>query len=232
MLGHCPQSHEFDVTKKTIRFVLVLAALWTQGCASTELVSQQAVEDKVARIKLGETTAAGVETILGPAHSEGRHLWVYNLTDTSFEIAERTSGRLIGLVPFAPVTTPTNTRALITVRFTEEGIVKGLDIERYFGAPYTNDYSYLVNGSPQDAIEPVSQMALSSGLRVVNLDQAKGTLELDDGIGKARLFVSFNNGMLHIKSINPYDRLSSEYRVFIKRETAFKNKLGQSQILR
>ena len=51
-------------------------ALWTQGCASSEFVSQQAVENKIARIKVGETSTADVETILGPEHSGDRHLWV------------------------------------------------------------------------------------------------------------------------------------------------------------
>ena len=226
------RSMTFFVTKRTIRSILVAIALWTQGCASAEFVSQPAVEDKVARIKLGETTTAGVETILGPEHSNDPHFWVYNLSDTSFEIAERQSGRFKGIVPVLPVNAPTNTRALVTVRFTEAGIVKGLDIERYFAAPYTNDYWYLINGSAENPLEPVSHMGVASGLRIVNLDRAKGTLTLDDGVGKARLAVTSNQRTLHIQSINPYDRLSNEYRVFKKREVAFTDKVGKSEALR
>ena len=215
-----------------IRSLLVLMALWTQGCASSEFVSQQAVEDKIARITVGETSTADVETILGPEHSGDRHLWVYNLSDTSFEIAERQSGRFKGILPIMPVNAPTNTRALVTVRFTDKGIVKGLDVERYFEAPYTNDYWYLLNGSSDNTLEPVSQMATASGLRVVNLDKAKGTLPIDDGVGKARLVVTANQQTLHIQSIKPYDRLSNEYRVFKKREVAFTEKIDASSAVR
>jgi len=215
-----------------IRFLLVLIALWTQGCASSEFVSQQAVEDKIAKIKLGETSTADLETILGPEHGGDRHLWVYNLSDTSFEIAERQSGRFKGLLPFMPVNAPTNTRALVTVRLTEEGIVKGLDVERYFEAPYRNDYWYLLRGSSDNLLEQLSQMAAASGLRVVNLDHAKGTLALDDGVGKVRLVVTANQQTLHLQSINPHDRLSQEYRVFKKREVAFTEKIDKSEATR
>ena len=219
-------------TRKSIRSLLLLIALWIQGCGSTEFVSQQSVEDKIARIKLGETSRADVETILGPEHSSERHIWVYNLSDTSFEMAERQSGRFKGILPIMPMNAPTNTRALVTVRFSEKGIVKGLDVERYFDAPYTNDYWYWMNGSSENALEPVSHMATASGLRVVNLDKAKGTLTLDDGAGKARLVVTANQQTLHIQSINPYDRLSNEYRVFKKREVAFTEKIDNSETIR
>jgi len=221
----------FDTTR-TIRPILVLVALWTQGCAPTVPVSQQAVEDKIARIKLGETSRADVESILGPEHSGDSHFWVYNLSDTSFEIAQPNSGRLTGIVPIMPMNAPTNTKALVTVKFTEAGIVKGLDVERYFDAPYTNDYRYLLPVAPENALEVISHTAAASGLRVVHLDKAKGTLTLDDGLGKARLIVTANKQMLHIQSFNPYDRLSQEYRVFKKREVAFTERIDKSQRIR
>lgn len=219
-------------TVRTIRTILALLFLWTQGCASTDFVAQQAVEDKIARIKLGETSSAEVETILGPEHSSDRHFWMYNLSDTSFEIAERPSGLFKGILPIMPMNAPTNTRVLVTLRFTENGIVKGLDVERYFEAPYTNDYWYLMNGASENALERVSQMAAASGLRVVHLDKAKGTLALDDGVGKACLVVTAHQQTLHVQSTIPYDRLSQEYRVFKKREIAFTEKINISKTVR
>jgi hypothetical protein len=216
---------------KTGRSVLVLIALWSQGCASAEFVSRQTVEDKIAGIKVGKSTTADVETILGPEHGKDRDFWVYNLSDTSFEIAERRTGRLSGILPIAPVNQPTNTRALITMRFSRDGIVTRLLVERYFDAPYTNDYWYWISGSG-NVLEPVSHLAAASGLRVLNLDPAKHTLLLDDGGNKARLTVTVTEQALHVQSINPYDRLSKEYRIFKKQELAFTEKIGALEMIR
>ncbi|HZD42272.1 MAG TPA: hypothetical protein VE131_16230, partial [Terriglobales bacterium] len=218
--------------KKIVRSILLLILLWNQGCASSELVSRQAVEDKIAKIKVGESTREEMETLLGREHGNDRDFWVYNLSDTSMDIAERRSGRLSGILPIIPVNQPTNTRALITMRFSKDGIVKRLLVERYFDAPYTNDYWYWLSESAGNVLESVSRLAAASGLQTVNPDLAKRTLLLEDGAGKARLTVTATAQILHIESMNPYDRLSKEYRIFKKEEFAFTEKIAASEMIR
>jgi len=44
---------------------------------------------------------------------------------------------------------------------------------------------------------------------------------LEDGASHARVVVKLEHQTLHITSTNPHDRLTSEYRVFSKKERAF-----------
>ena len=49
---------------------------------------------------------------------------------------------------------------------------------------------------------------------------------LEDGTSNARVVVKLENQTLHITSKNPHDRLTSEYRVFSKKERAFTNNVS------
>jgi len=58
-------------------------------------------------------------------------------------------------VPVAPM--PTNTRALITVRFIESGTVNGLEVTRFCDLPFANDYWYLIKGCTENILESVAR---------------------------------------------------------------------------
>jgi len=64
--------------------LLLLALLAIYSCSSSaELVS---VEDKIARLRLGQTGKIEVESIFGVEHGNDRNRWAYNFSDRQFEI--------------------------------------------------------------------------------------------------------------------------------------------------
>jgi len=219
----------FTPTQKSFRTIILLVCLATQSCGSTQLVSEQAVKEKLANVRLGQTTMAEVETTFGSANLKEKRLWVYNLADTSVDFADVNTRMMSGLIPPMPSTVSTNTRAVVTLRFTDGGTVKGLEVSRYFSAPYTNDYWYLVKKSSTSDLASVALIGESSGFKVVTLDFVSRTLNLEDTGSKARLTVTLDDQTLHIASTNPYDRLSNEYRIFSKRENAFTERVVTSE---
>jgi hypothetical protein len=197
------------------------------GCASSsQSVSVAGVEDKVARIELGQTTMAQVETLFGTDRVNDRHRWTYSLADTEFRMSQSTRGKLSAVVPFIPENAATNTRAVISVWFTDDGTVKGLELARYFGAPFVNDYWYLITAAQQNALASVARAGESSGLKVTGLDKAAGTFTLEDDSSKARITVKLETRTLHLTSTNPHDRLSKEYRTFTRKESALTNRIS------
>jgi len=207
---------------KLFRTFFVLGLLVAQGCApKTEFVSQQAVEEKVSRITLGQTTMPEVEAIFGVAQLKDARFWAYNMADTTMDFTEVKTRIMPGMIPPMPTNVPTNTRALVTVRFDEPGTVKGLEISRYFSAPYIHDYWYLVRPGPENPLESAARLGEANGFKVSGLEKSARSIALESTGSKARINVSFENQILHITSTNPYDRLSAEYRVFVKRESAF-----------
>lgn len=68
------------------------AALLVHGCAAVQVVSEQSVENKIAKVKLGVTTKADIETLLGNEHGAGNLRWVYKLSDSVWEISEKKQG--------------------------------------------------------------------------------------------------------------------------------------------
>ena len=215
------------IQRITVAFTIVLI----QSCASVQLISQQSVEDKVSRIKLGVTTMSDVETIFGTQHGTENQRWFYNLSDTAVEISERKTGALSGVFPVAPATVVTNTRALITVRFTDTGKVTALEVARFFDPPFINDYWYRI----KDGAPKVLEMLMSAGefndFRVADSDQSAGMFTLEDSASSARIMIKLENQTLHIMSKNPHDRLTTEYRVFTRRERAFINKISTADFL-
>jgi len=64
--------------------LLLLTLLAIYSCSSSaELVS---VEDKIARLRLGQTGKIEVESIFGVEHGNDRNRWAYNFSDRQFEI--------------------------------------------------------------------------------------------------------------------------------------------------
>lgn len=217
--------------KVRILSALVIAGWSICGCASTHLVSEQELAAMVSKIKLGETTAADGERILGTDHGSDPRFWVYNFSDSSFGLVERKTGFLSGAMPVVPATAPTDTKAVVVVRLTEAGVVEGLEVSRFYSAPYTGDYWFLVRGSAPDVLQSVARLGEAAGLRVEALDNEAHILTLGDAGSKAKMTVKLEPPTLHFASTIPYDRESNEYRVFVKQEVALRDRLLQSKIV-
>jgi hypothetical protein len=212
--------------------VLLLALIAVYGCAtSPQSISETTVEDKIARLKIGQIGKSEVETIFGPEHGNDRHRWVYHFADTQFEItgAGQASGK--PSVPIAVGVVPTNTRALVMVTFNESGILKRIEVARFFSEPFVNDYWYLVKEPTKERLQAIAGMAESVGFKVAGLDPDVGTFGLEHPASKARMAVKLDGQTLRITSTNPHHRTGPEYRVYSKRETAFTNSIANSELV-
>jgi hypothetical protein len=212
--------------------VLILALISVYGCVhSPQFISETTVEDKIARLKIGQIGKSEVEMIFGPEHGSDRNRWVYHFADTQFEITM--AGQAAGnpSIPIAAGVVPTNTRALVTVAFNEAGVVKHIEVARFFGEPFVNDYWYMVKNSVKDPLESVARKGESIGFKVTELDKTAGTFGLEDPAGKALIAVKLDGEILRITSTNPHYRTGIEYRLFSKRETAFTNSIADSELV-
>jgi len=213
-------------------FVVIFAILAFHGCnTSPEFVSEISVEDKIARLRIGQSDKGEVESIFGPDHGNDRNLWIYNFDDKQFEIYERRQGPGMGALPVGAGVIPTNTRAVVSIRFGEAGIIKGIAVARFFDEPFVNDYSYLVKPSAKDPLESIASIGESVGFKVAGLDKDAGTFGLEDPNSKARVAVKLDGSTLRVTSQNPYKRLANEYRAYIKRESALTNGILNSDLV-
>ena len=103
-------------------------------------------------------------------------------------------------MPVRPATTATNTKALITVRFSPAGIVKGLEVSRYFEMPFITEYWFLVKNLPENALEAIARAGESSGFKLGELNQAAGTASLEDIGSDARIRIVLDQHLLHLIS--------------------------------
>ena len=209
--------------------LLLLALLAIYGCSSSpELVS---VEDKIARLRLGQTGKIEVESIFGVEHGNDRNRWAYNFSDRQFEIFERRQGAGLGALPITAGVIPINTRALVVVTFNETGVVKRIEVARFFDEPFVNDYWYIVKETAKDPMESLASLGESIGFKAAGLDREAGTFTLEDPNSKARIAVKLDGQILRVTSRNPHHRLANEYRVYSKRESAFTNSIADSEIV-
>lgn len=209
--------------------LLLLALLAIYGCSSSpELVS---VEDKIARLRLGQTGKIEVESIFGVEHGNDRNRWAYNFSDRQFEIFERRQGAGLGALPITAGVNPINTRALVVVTFNETGVVKRIEVARFFDEPFVNDYWYIVKETAKDPMESLASLGESIGFKAAGLDRDAGTFTLEDPNSKARIAVKLDGQILRVTSRNPHHRLGNEYRVYSKRESAFTNSIAESDLI-
>jgi len=210
----------------------VLAILTLQSCASSpEFVSEVSVEDKIARLRLGQSDKSQVESIFGTDHGNDRTRWIYQFADRQFEIAERRQGPGLGALPIAAGVVPTNTRAVVTVTFNEAGIVKALEVARFFDEPFVNDYWYLIKPSAKDPLAAIASIGEAVGFKAAGMDNDAGTFSLEYPASKARIGVKLAGETLKVTSRNPYNRLANEYRAYTKRESAFTNAVASSDLV-
>jgi hypothetical protein len=209
--------------------LLLLALLAIYSCSSSaELVS---VEDKIARLRLGQTGKIEVESIFGVEHGNDRNRWAYNFSDRQFEIFERRQGAGLGALPITAGVIPINTRALVVVTFNETGVVKRVEVARFFDEPFVNDYWYILKEAAKDPMESLASLGESIGFKAAGLDREAGTFTLEDPNSKARIAVKLDGRILRVTSRNPHHRLANEYRVYSKRESAFTNSIADSEIV-
>jgi hypothetical protein len=212
--------------------VLFIALLLTCACTtSPQLVSETSVEEKVARLKLGQSDKSEVEGIFGVEHGNDRTRWIYNFADRQFEVFERRQGTGVGAFPITAGVVPVNTRALVTVTFNEAGIVKRIEVARFFDEPFINDYWYLVKESAKQPLESFGGMGESVGFKVTGLDKDAGTFTLEDPASNARIAVKLERQTLRVTSRNPHHRLANEYRVYSRRESAYTNSIAGSDLV-
>jgi hypothetical protein len=209
--------------------LLLLALLAIYSCSSSaELVS---VEDKIARLRLGQTGKIEVESIFGVEHGNDRNRWAYNFSDRQFEIFERRQGAGLGALPITAGVIPINTRALVVVTFNETGVVKRVEVARFFDEPFVNDYWYILKEAAKDPMESLASLGECIGFKAAGLDREAGTFTLEDPNSKARIAVKLDGRILRVTSRNPHHRLANEYRVYSKRESAFTNSIADSEIV-
>lgn len=107
--------------------------------SSPELISEISVEDKIARLTIGQSDKSEVESIFGVERGSDRNRWAYNFDDRQFEISERRQGPGLGAIPVSAGVVPINTRAVVTPTFSPAGIVKRIEVARFFDEPFIND---------------------------------------------------------------------------------------------
>jgi hypothetical protein len=146
--------------------VVLIATILLHGCSSVQVISEQSVEDKLANIRLGVTTKGEIENLFGTEHGGENLRWVYNFSTRS-----------------------TNTQALITVRFSGSGTVKGLEVARYFKPPFINDYWYMNEERPESILDLAARAGEMSGFRVLGADKSASGFALTDSASKARIKV-------------------------------------------
>ncbi len=218
--------------KKWSHALTVATLLAIAGCSTSgQMISESTVEERITALRLGQSTKVDVEKILGLDHSTDRNRWVYNFSDTAFDISERKQGPGLGILPISAGVFPTNTRAVVTVAFNDAGVMKRLEVARYFDEPFINDYWYVVKEAAKEPLESIAKLGEAAGMKVVGLDKEAGTFTLEDNGTRAKIVVKLDGQTLRLASRNPHHRLASEYRAYAKREYALTSRITDSEIV-
>ena len=78
-------------------------------------------------------------------------------------------------------------------------------------------------------LEAASRAGETSNFRVSELDKSAGRLLLlENAPTDARISVKLEKQTLHITSVNPYERMSDQYRLFSRREAQFIERISAS----
>jgi outer membrane protein assembly factor BamE (lipoprotein component of BamABCDE complex) len=219
--------------KPWCRALIVVILVTLGGCStSDQLVSPSSIEERIAALRIGQSTKSDVEKVLGTDHSTDRNRWSYNISDTSFDIGERRQGPGMGVLPVSAGVVRTNTRAVVTAAFDDAGVMKRLEVARFFDAPFINDYWYMVKDSANEPLPDIAKIGEAVGMKAVGLDKESGTFTLEDIGSKAKIAVKLDGKTLHLTSRNPHSRLASEYRAYTKREYALTSNIADSDIVR
>ena len=214
--------------------LLLSVALAICGCASTlGSVSELDLEHKIAQLQLGHSDKQSVEALFGSERATERNRWIYHFAEKQFTVSERRQAGAAesGGFPLKFGVVPINTKAVIAVTFNAAGVVSRVEIARFFDQPFINDYWYLIKPSSEDPLAAIARIGESAGFRVAGLDKESGFLRLEDPGSKAKITVKLEGSRLRVTSINSHDRLSKEYRIFTKRESALTAALAASNLV-
>lgn len=202
------------------------------GCSTSgQMVSESTMEERISTLRIGQSTKADVEKILGLDHSTDRNRWAYNFSDTAFDISERKQGPGLGILPISAGVVPTNTRAVVSVAFNDAGVMKRLEVTRLFEEPFINDYWFALKDAASEPLDSIAKIGESAGMKVVGLDKEAGTFTLEDNGTRAKITVKLDGQTLRLTSRNPHHRLASEYRAYAKREYALTSRIAESDII-
>ena len=220
------------VFKRRLYGLVLLALVAIYGCSSSgQMIAEGTIEDRVAQLRVGESTKSDVERILGTNHDTDRNRWSYNFSDTVYEVAERRYAPSMGILPFNAGVVPTNTRAVVLMSFNDSGVIKHLEVARFFEDPFVNDYWFLVKKTGAEPLESIAALAEAVGMKVVGMDKDAGTFTLEDVGTKAKIAVTLEGQTMHLNSRNPHHRMAPEYRAFIKREYALTSSIVGSEVV-
>ena len=92
-------------------------------------------------------------------------------------------------------------------------------VEHYFDAPFINDYAYSIKYGANETLDAVAQIGAANGFKAADLTKETGTVTLQDNESNAQISVKLTGKILALTSRNPPSRLSSEYRLYTRRET-------------
>jgi len=202
------------------------------GCSTSgQLISESTVEERVSSLRIGQSTKADVEKMLGADHTTDRNRWTYNFSDTAFDISERRQGPGLGILPISAGVVPTNTRAVVSMAFNEAGVMKRLEVTRLFEEPFINDYWFAIKDAASEPLDSIAKLGESAGMKVVGLDKEAGTLTMEDNSSRAKMAVKLDGRTLRLTSRIPYSRLATEYRAYAKREYALTSRIADSEIV-
>ena len=200
-------------------WLLLSLAIWAlAGCNASGLVSERAFEEKVERLRIGQTSRGEIETLLGSANVVERQRLTYYFADTEFGVGVRRYAPP-SQTPINAGAIPSNTRGVVTVAFNDAGNLKRLAVERYFDAPFINDYSYSIKDSAKEPLDTVAQIGAANDFKTADMNKENGTVTLQDNQSKAQIGVKLTGQTLRLTSKNPHNRLSGEYRLYNRRET-------------
>ena len=202
------------------------------GCSTSgQLISESTVEERISSLRIGQSTKADVEKMLGADHTTDRNRWTYNFSDTAFDLSERRQGPGLGILPISAGVVPTNTRAVVSMAFNEAGVMKRMEVTRLFEEPFINDYWFAIKDAASEPLDSVAKLGESAGMKVVGLDKEAGTLTMEDNGSRAKMAVKLDGRTLRLTSRIPYSRLATEYRAYAKREYALTSRIGDSEIV-
>ena len=202
------------------------------GCSTSgQLISESTVEERISSLRIGQSTKADVEKMLGADHTTDRNRWTYNFSDTAFDLSERRQGPGLGILPISAGVVPTNTRAVVSMAFNETGVMKRLEVTRLFEEPFINDYWFVIKDAASEPLDSIAKLGESAGMKVVGLDKEAGTLTMEDNSSRAKMAVKLDGPTLRLTSRIPYSRLATEYRAYAKREYALTSRIGDSEIV-
>lgn len=217
--------------QRVLLLFAVAAAVAVSACGPSQMVSETSLEERLAGLKIGQTTRSGVASALGTDRGNDDKRWLFYISDSAFSVRANQHKFFGGILPVTAGVTPTNTRAIIMVSFDDAGVLSRLEVERFFEQPFVNDYWFQVKDSAKEPLRSFAGIADSMGFKVIGLDKDAGSFALEDSSSLASIAVMLQGQTLRLTSKNPHDRLASEYRAYRKREAALLTRIADSGLI-